>query len=563
MFLDFERSASPPITIRSAAAFSCWLAIATIIPFAGCGPTEPKEISAATSGYKPVAETQVKSSPASAKSKSTDAATPSSQTNAGDPATTNAGDPATLPTAPAVPSFQPGKLDPKIASKQYMTLKLGNLNGAKPLMEFLNTSSRAVMELLADGRRKMLTNEVLLDRGMSLSRMKLEASQRLEKLASNEDEKAASALGKLEAYSQMASFGDVASMDSLRELAAKEMENTDKRVAQQAKSVTLSLLVNDYESSSAKSSELISLATTILSDGKDLTATNLSALIQAVESLTKGSENDAALQLAKKIEEGFRENPEPQIAVSAWEIHASRLKETNEVGSLMQADSKEDQDPVRARVLVDALMAKIPSPWTAFFLVQIGIKVEYDGRPMVAKEMIEVAQTQIENLKDPNAKEELERNCKQFLSRIAVLNKPLNLSELVDVAGKPINADRYKGKVVLVDFWATWCGPCLQEIPNIEDAFLAHNKRGFEVISVNLDEERPALDKFLSSKKLLWNTYVSSNPDAVGFDTPLAREIGISAIPFIAIIGKDGNVAGIHIRGRKIEDKIVELLAKE
>ncbi len=553
MSLDFERSPSHPLQRQSTAALIYLLAIAAGIPLTGCGPTEPKEISAATSGYQPAKETEAK--PLSAGPKSTDAAASSSAANSSDSTV--------LPTAPAVPSFQPGKLDPKIASKLYMTLKLGDLNGGKPLMEFLNTSSRAVMELLADGRKKMLTNEVLLEQGMRLSRMKLEASQRLEKLAANEDEKAASMLGKLEAFSQMASFGDIAASDSLRELAIKEMENADKRVAQQAKSIALSLLVSDYESGTAKSNELVAFATTIFSGGKDLTATNLNALIQAVESLTKRSEDDAALQLAKKIEEGFRENPEPQMALSAWEMHASRLKETNEVGALMQADSKEDQDPVKARALVDALMAKIPSPWTAFFLVQIAIKVEYSGRPLIAKEMIEVAQTQIENLKDPDAKEELERNCKQFLSRFAILNKPLNLSELVDTTGKPIDLDQYKGKVVLVDFWATWCGPCLQEIPNIENAFLAHNKNGFEVISVNLDEERPALDTFLASKKVLWNTYVSSKPDAVGFDTPLAKDIGISAIPFIAIIGKDGNVAGIHIRGRKIEDKIVELLAKE
>lgn len=553
MSLDFERSPLPTLPRQSATAWLSLLAIAAGIPLTGCGPTEPKEISAATSGYQPEKETEAKSLLAG--SKSTDSATPN--------ATPIPKDSTALPTAPAVPSFQPGKLDPKIASKLYMTLQLGELNGAKPLMEFLNTSSRAVMELLADGRKKMLTNEVLLEQGMRLSRMKLEASQRLEKLAANDDEKAAFMLGKLEAFSQMASFGDIAASDSLRELASKEMENADKRVAQQAKSIALSLLVNDYESGTAKSNELVAFATTILSGGKDLTATNLNALIQAVESLTKRSEDDAALQLAKKIEEGFRENPEPQIALSAWEMHASRLKETNEVGALMQADSKEDQDPVRTRALVDALMVKIPSPWTAFFLVQIAIKVEYSGRPLIAKELIEVAQTQIENLKDPDAKEELERNCKQFLSRFAVLNKPLNLSELVDTAGKPIDLAQYKGKVVLVDFWATWCGPCLQEIPNIENAFLAHNKNGFEVLSVNLDEERPALDTFLASKKVLWNTYVSSKQDAVGFDTPLAREIGISAIPFIAIIGKDGNVAGIHVRGRKIEDKIVEQLAKE
>ena len=558
MSLDFERIQSRPPQSRSAWAFVRLLAISLSIPIAGCGPSEPKEISAATSGYLPAEKAASKSSSGDAKSTVVNSETPASLSSPANPNSAS-----NLPTAPAIPAFQPGKLDPKIASKTYMKLQLGDLNGAEKLMQFLETSSRAVKELLADGRQKLLTRDVLLDRGMELSRMKLEASQRLEKIAANEDEKAVASVAKLEAYSQMASFGDVAASDNLRELASVEMKNTDKRVSQQAKSIALSLLVSDYDSGTAKIDELLALANTILSDGKDLTASNLSSLMQAIEALSKHEADDAALQLAQKIEEAFRENPEPQIALSAWELHASRLKETNEIGALLQSDSKEDQDPVRARAAIDALMAKIPSPWTAFFLVQIAIKVEYSGRPYIAKELIEVAETQIKNLKDPEAKAELERNCKQFRSRFEILNKPLNLSELVDTAGKPVDLDRYKGKVVLVDFWATWCGPCLQEIPNIEEAFEAYNKDGFEVIGVNLDEDRSTLDKFLGSKKILWSTYVSSKPDAIGFETPLAKEIGISAIPFIAIIGKDGNVAGIHIRGRKIQDKIVELLAKE
>lgn len=558
MSLDFERIQTRPPQNRSAWALVHLLAISLSIPIAGCGPSEPKEISAATSGYMPAEKTAAKSNSVDARSAALNSETPARPSDPGDQNGSN-----NLPTAPAIPAFQPGKLDPKIASKMYMKLKLGDLNGAQPLMEFLDTSSRAVRELLADGRQKLLTKDVLLERGMELSRMKLEASQRLGKIAANEDEKAVALVGQLEAYSQMASFGDVAASDNLRELASEEMKNADKRVSQQAKSISLSLLVGDYDSGTAKIDELLALANTILSDGKDLTATNLNALKQAIDALTKHQADDAALLLAQKIEEAFRENAEPQIALTAWELHASRLKETNEVGSLMQFDSKEDQDPVRARAAIDALMAKIPSPWTAFFLVQIAIKVEYSGRPYIAKEMIEVAETQIKNLKDPDAQAELEQNCKQFRSRFEILNKPLNLSELVDTAGKPVDLSRYKGKVVLVDFWATWCGPCLQEIPNIEEAFAAYHKDGFEVIGVNLDEDRSVLDQFLASKKLLWSTYVSSKPDAIGFETPLAREIGISAIPFIAIIGKDGNVAGIHVRGRKIQDKIVELLAKE
>lgn len=558
MSWDFTVRSTRTAKLRAATTRCSLLASLALSLTTGCGPSEPQEISAATSGYKP-SDSDAKpdsapdGKPAASPDKTSRAERPKENSSGTQP----------LKEAPAAPTFQPGKLDPAIASKQYMTLKLGDLNGPEPLMEFLNTSSRVVTELLTDGRRKMLTREMLLERGMSLSRMKLEAAERLEKIAATDDQKVASAVGKLEAFSQMASFGDVAGSDSLRELAQKESANTDKRVAQLAKSISLSLLVSDYESGTAKSDDVLNAAKMILADTKDLATANLNALAQAMDAIAKRSENEVAIQLAKETEEAFRDNDQPQMALGAWQLYAKMIPETKEVGSLLQSDSKEDQEPANARKLAEALMAKIPSPWTSFYLIQLATEVEYSGRIFVAKELFEVAETQAGNLKHEEAKKELESNLKKFLSRLGTLNKPMNLSELVDLEGKPLDLARYKGKVVLIDFWATWCGPCLQEIPNIEEVYEAQNKNGFEVIGVNLDEKRSDLDSFLASKKLLWSTYVSSKPDAVGFQTPVVTEIGISAIPFIAIIGKDGNVAEIHVRGRKIAAKVIELLAKE
>jgi thiol-disulfide isomerase/thioredoxin len=526
------------------------LAIAATQALTGCGPAEPKEVSAETSGYLPSDKTK-NSTPAKVQ-KPAEAIPIADQV-----------DPSRLSIAPEVPTYEPGKLDPQIAAKEYMKLKLGELKDSASLVQFLEKSTRAMRELMADGRSKRLPIDVLLDRGMELSRMKVQAADMLAKLAVTADEKVAATLGKLESLETMASFGDVAASDDLRVLAEQESGSTDPRVAEIAKSILLNLSNRDYENGTAKADDVFRNAELVLTSATTLNPSILTAVAQAIENLDRHDEKDLALQLAKKVEEAFRNHDKPQLALSAWQIHAQRTTEMKDIVGLIQPDPSTPIDPAQAKETINALMNKIPSPWTSFFLVQAAIQLEYSDQPLIAKEMIDVAQTQIDNVKNVDARAELALNCEQFQKRLGIINKPLDLSALVDTEGKPIDMERYKGKVVLVDFWATWCGPCIQEIPNIEKVFSAKNKDGFEVISINLDENREKLATFLKSREPLWKTYVSNSdkPDERGFQTAVAKAIGISAIPFIAILGKDGNVAGIHVRGPKIESKVAELLA--
>ncbi|MES2459734.1 MAG: redoxin family protein [Armatimonadota bacterium] len=136
--------------------------------------------------------------------------------------------------------------------------------------------------------------------------------------------------------------------------------------------------------------------------------------------------------------------------------------------------------------------------------------------------------------------------------------KPLPFAS-VDTARKPISLAQYKGKVVLVDFWATWCGPCIAELPNVVSAYSKYKTKGFDVIGVSLDDAgaTPKLASFAKANNMSWRQVLDAdNPKQ------LASAYGVTAIPFTVLIGKDGTIAAVNLRGEELETAVAAALAK-
>ena len=109
------------------------------------------------------------------------------------------------------------------------------------------------------------------------------------------------------------------------------------------------------------------------------------------------------------------------------------------------------------------------------------------------------------------------------------------------LAGGKMQLAQHKGKdVVVLDFWATWCGPCVRALPSVAEIAAAYKDKGVVVYALNQQEEADVVKKFLESKKLALTVAMDAKGEA-------AKLYQVSGIPQTVIIGKDGNVAAVHV----------------
>ncbi|HVG41933.1 MAG TPA: TlpA disulfide reductase family protein [Chitinophagaceae bacterium] len=125
-----------------------------------------------------------------------------------------------------------------------------------------------------------------------------------------------------------------------------------------------------------------------------------------------------------------------------------------------------------------------------------------------------------------------------------------------DVAGKPVSLSSFRGKYVLVDFWASWCKPCREDNPNVVKAYNKFNKKNFTILGVSLDQEKEPWIKAIEKDGLKW-TQVS---DLKYWNNSVAQLYRVNGIPFNYLIDPNGKIVGRNLHGEALDAKLCELL---
>ncbi|MGN6726093.1 MAG: redoxin family protein [Tepidisphaeraceae bacterium] len=182
----------------------------------------------------------------------------------------------------------------------------------------------------------------------------------------------------------------------------------------------------------------------------------------------------------------------------------------------------------------------------------------------------------IELSKDPEEKKKLSARlqekypdspaaaeAKATAERNSKVGKPFELSFNDALTGKHIDMKDLKGKVVVIDFWATWCGPCVAEMPNMKKLYAQYKDKGVEFIGVSLDQPEAAgglaaLKDFCAKQQITWPQYYQGN----GWESKFSMSWGIQGIPTMFVVDANGNLADTEARGR-LEEILPNLLSQK
>jgi peroxiredoxin len=199
----------------------------------------------------------------------------------------------------------------------------------------------------------------------------------------------------------------------------------------------------------------------------------------------------------------------------------------------------------RFRVLMQGLGQDEQEEFAVSFSENLAATAVASGDAATAREVYNTLLARFGN--SPNLRQKVQAE----LKRLDKVGKPAPQFATEDVKGNPLRLAAYHGKYVLVDFWATWCAPCISELPRLQAAYRTYHDSGFEIIGVSLDENKTAVTDFVKVRNIPWPQVHNASSSA-----DLVESFGVITIPAVYLIDPEGSIVRLDLRGKALDDTL-------
>lgn len=367
---------------------------------------------------------------------------------------------------------------------------------------------------------------------------------------------------KLDAYDNLIALETPNAGEEFRALCAELVNHSDPQLARVGRIMTLQFLSQDWlQSKSNNGRQLVDAVIEVLTH-TELEPQLIGVCAKIAGDLNEAKLPDDAAEVYEAIAQSAAKSEDARMKVeaSAAGLQAKLLREGvhSAVDEYAAATEAPDMTDVAAKI-EKVFEGATPDAGSFSVFSNLAARWEAEGLLRPSEQLYVGIQKLFANVDDKTLAPRVKATLETARKRLGLIGQSMSI-EGNTLDGEAFDWSAYKGKVVLVDFWATWCEPCREEMGNISQVYEKYREAGFEVVGVNLDEDQDVLSQFKAANKLPWTNVVSDKNTELGFNNPLAVRCGVRYIPFVMLIDKTGKVAAIHTRGERLEPAVKLLL---